>query len=715
MTTMRTIEKPNYSVVPAGEAGPEIDAESRNLPPGLLATAVRAPLRRWPLSLAGILVGAAFAVLAGLAFSEKSWKAEGVLVYSPVPLPESRKGSYSPQKLETLIAIIKATSDLETLRQEFDLAMTVEVLNKKIKVEQEPRSEKVSVSLEWGDRDTGTAIVNRLMELHTRHVNSIQKGKTTEMMLTLQSQLQEYQTSGTAARQELVEFLSKKDIIDIEKERARLDRDIAEADKNLTEARDKIAEFPQRFRELDEQSTKLNNDLQSKSLADLAKAAEEDRDYRKRRKDLEDNSREEERHRSESEKEFRAADQEARSVEPLLRTNAISRSEATKLRATADLLRLKVQNSERKLKDMAEDINQLPRDYFLAKAADLRKKRSDLQEEVRSKEAKIGQLEESANVVRERKGKRLVVLAAGSELEKKYKELDSRRLQCEEQLSDLRTLGSEVKIDTPATPQRDPFASNFKKLAAMVFVAPMGLFFSGMVLFDVVSNLGTARTLARRLKLPVLGRFPAPGKAAVPAESRALALRLRQSVAEPGAVLLVTPLSGRSGVNELVCDVTRYLALQDEKVLILDGRIGDSQEMAPPPWVSPLESMSNGTSTGLVQYLVFDGQSVWDSILPTRLPGVEYLPAGGPCSTTDVLASQQMRDLLQTLRQHYSLIVIAGPSADHPIDTEILSGYADGVLAVVGGSAGAFPPDAEELVRSLQDAGAPLLGAVVCE
>jgi Mrp family chromosome partitioning ATPase len=236
-----------------------------------------------------------------------------------------------------------------------------------------------------------------------------------------------------------------------------------------------------------------------------------------------------------------------------------------------------------------------------------------------------------------------------------------------------------------------------------------------MVLFDAASNAGTARTLARRLGLPVLGRFPTAGKTVVPAESRALALRLRQSVSQQGGVLLFSPLSGRGGVNELVCDVSRYLALQDEKVLILDGRIGDGQEAGLLPWSSPLATSAGSMATGLVQYLVFEGQSVWDSIQPTRLPGVEYLPAGGPCSTTDVLASQQMRDLLENLRRHYSLIVIAGPAVDHPVDTEILSGYADGVLAVVDGPAGACPPAAEELVRALQVGGAPVLGAVVCE
>jgi uncharacterized protein involved in exopolysaccharide biosynthesis len=711
----RTIEKPGV-LAAAVEAVPEVEAEARPLPPGLLASALRAPIRRWRVSLAAAAGCAALAVLVGMALSEKSWKAEGVLLYTPLPESESLRRSYNPEKLESFIALIKSTDDLETLRQEFDLPLTTEVLEKKLKVEQVPRSQAVVVTLEWGDRDTAAAIVNRLMELHIRHVANIQNGKTAEIFANLQAQLKECQSARDVARSELVDFLSKKDIVDIRNDRDRLDKEVSDAEKEVADAKDKADAYPQQIREVENEIAKLGNDLQARSMEDLAKAAEEDREYRKRRKDLQDAIREEERRRAEADKEYHDAEREARSVEPLISSGAIARSEAEKLRGKADLLRLKVVNSDKKMKELAEDLNQLPRDYFLGKAADLRKKRNDLQEEARALQSKIGRLEESLKVVRQRKEKRLLTLSEGELLEKKYKELDTRRLQLEEQVADLRTLGSEVKIDTPAKPKRDPFSSNFKKIAAGAFALPLALLFGGMVFVDAAANAGTARTLARRLGLPVIGRFPGAGKAANPAESRALALRLRQSVAASGGVLLFSPVSGREeGVDALLCDVCRYLALQDEKVLILDGRIGNSQEGRTPPWVSPLASTGGGRAAGLVQYLVFEGQSIWNTVLPTRLPGVEYLPAGGPCSTTDVLASQQMRELIDTLRRRYSLIVVAGPSADHPIDTEILSGFADGVLAFVEGPAGSCPTGAEELVKSLQTGGAPLLGAVVCE
>src|SRR6516164_3440482 len=110
---MQTLEKPGYATVPFDDAP---QGEVQSLPPGLVGTALRAPLRHWPVSLAAVGVCAALAVLIGMAFSEKSWKAEGVLLYTPLPDSESLKKSYNPEKLESFIALIKSTDDLETLR-----------------------------------------------------------------------------------------------------------------------------------------------------------------------------------------------------------------------------------------------------------------------------------------------------------------------------------------------------------------------------------------------------------------------------------------------------------------------------------------------------------------------------------------------------------------------------------------------------------------------
>ena len=119
---------------------------------------------------------------------------------------------------------------------------------------------------------------------------------------------------------------------------------------------------------------------------------------------------------------------------------------------------------------------------------------------------------------------------------------------------------------------------------------------------------------------------------------------------------------------------------------------------------------------GLAQYLVFEGQDVRDFVGPTRFASVEHLPSGGPCSTTDLLASQPMRELLAGLRKDYSFVLVIGtPVFEGGIDTEVLAGHAGGMLLLVNGPVAGAAPALQGFVRSLKDANAPLLGCVLCE
>ena len=118
--------------------------------------------------------------------------------------------------------------------------------------------------------------------------------------------------------------------------------------------------------------------------------------------------------------------------------------------------------------------------------------------------------------------------------------------------------------------------------------------------------------------------------------------------------------------------------------------------------------------SGLVQYLVFEGQNLNDFIHPTSMRGVFYMPSGGPHDTTDALASEPMKDMLQALRKQFSLILVVGPAVTgHATDNEILAAYVNGIVAVMNGPSGNFAAT-EPFFQSLKDANAPLLGTVVC-
>lgn len=101
-------------------------------------------------------------------------------------------------------------------------------------------------------------------------------------------------------------------------------------------------------------------------------------------------------------------------------------------------------------------------------------------------------------------------------------------------------------------------------------------------------------------------------------------------------------------------------------------------------------------------------------IWPTRIQAVDYFPAGGPYKVSDVLASQAMKDLLDTLGKTYTLILLVGPALSYTVDTEILAAYAHGIAVVLNELLRGLTPSVAQFVQSLREANAPLLGAVLC-
>jgi Mrp family chromosome partitioning ATPase len=130
--------------------------------------------------------------------------------------------------------------------------------------------------------------------------------------------------------------------------------------------------------------------------------------------------------------------------------------------------------------------------------------------------------------------------------------------------------------------------------------------------------------------------------------------------------------------------------------------------------VSGDSTSSHAVMSGLVQYLVFEGQAPKKLIVPTRIPTVEYMPAGGPYPVTDALASDPMSELVQEMRRQYSLILVVGPAIARGTDTEILASYADGVVFVVNGSLSSVTPAVETFFRSLKETNVALLGSILC-
>ena len=68
----------------------------------------------------------------------------------------------------------------------------------------------------------------------------------------------------------------------------------------------------------------------------------------------------------------------------------------------------------------------------------------------------------------------------------------------------------------------------------------------------------------------------------------------------------------------------------------------------------------------------------------TAVQGVSLIGAGSnPRNPSELLASERMRSLLRTLKQHYSYVVVDTPEATTTSDASVLGAVADGILVVV--------------------------------
>jgi Mrp family chromosome partitioning ATPase len=265
----------------------------------------------------------------------------------------------------------------------------------------------------------------------------------------------------------------------------------------------------------------------------------------------------------------------------------------------------------------------------------------------------------------------------------------------------------------------------------------MFLFFGLVAAFDGAVRRAAPETVAEKMGLPVLARLPVDRGASRPRQlaggrpdrARGLALRLRQIVTDPGSIILFTPSSDGEEAQQLVCDVSRYYALRDERVLILDARIAETPSESPLAGMLPVTSVKveggrfnaqgtpapengNGVGSSLVKYFLYECDEPADLIVPTPVPAVDYMPAGGPYPTTDVFATYRMKELVEAIRKQYSMILMVGPSLSHGTDVEILASYVNAIVVVLNKGAKTTPGVAESL-QSLKEAKAPLMGSVI--
>ncbi len=247
---------------------------------------------------------------------------------------------------------------------------------------------------------------------------------------------------------------------------------------------------------------------------------------------------------------------------------------------------------------------------------------------------------------------------------------------------------------------------------------------------------------ARKFNLPVLSRGALDDEIANRKKRRQqdeneddplrlLALRIQQSLHRPGSVILFSALDHEESPVSLICKLAICFAERDEAVLVLDAsgtlannrqalsalfqntphRTTDGHVLDPTLTAAPGSPVSAMETFGISDYLMLDHLELSDLAIPTRNEGVDCIHGGARPFPREGLATRRMTELLEQSRTRYSMILVAGPSAQQHTDLQLLAARADGLLFTVSGDRPELR-QGHEVLEDLLELDAPIMGLI---
>ena len=267
--------------------------------------------------------------------------------------------------------------------------------------------------------------------------------------------------------------------------------------------------------------------------------------------------------------------------------------------------------------------------------------------------------------------------------------------------------GTNVSIATYSRLPNQPVGPARLRTIVVAFLlslmAGVGLAFLLDFLDDTVKSIDD---IDRYIHLPALALIPAanekarlgpPAPDAAQGASTALALvdDVRSPIAEayrhlrtslllssagnPPKTILVTSSQPSEGKTTTAINTAFMLAQTGAEVLVIDCDLRR-------PRLHANFNLSN--ARGLTNYL--SGESPFEDVLQSyeKVPNLKLLTSGPiPPNPAELLGSDKMRNLLATVSEKFTHIVIDSPPAISFTDASILSTFVDGVILVVHGSA----------------------------
>jgi receptor protein-tyrosine kinase len=174
------------------------------------------------------------------------------------------------------------------------------------------------------------------------------------------------------------------------------------------------------------------------------------------------------------------------------------------------------------------------------------------------------------------------------------------------------------------------------------------------------------------------------------------------SVDDPARLILITSAVPREGKTTTAVNIALALAEAENEVLLVDG------DMRRPSVHKYLRLVGSGGFSTVIS----GAAELSDVLQRTEYPHLTVLAAGAtPPNPSELLGSQASKNLLDELRERFDYVIIDTAPLLAVTDTAVLATRADGALIMTR-----FGETKREQLanakRTLEDVGAPLLGAV---
>jgi len=676
----------------APEAGVGLPFEPLTLLIGLL--------RRWKILAIFFVVSIALGLFAGIKFGTRTYEAETVMLYAPEEGTEEGLGRTPP--LATQIQMVKIPSNLEEVRERLKLPTSLKALGRACRVWVERKTSLVFIRATWDSAKEVAAITNMLRDVFIANQVRLAKENAGRDLRDLDARFKKVRSQLLDADGRLQKFITTNKIVDLDMEvkwnleqltslelllsNAKVDRDTLELQK---------ASLQKRINGLKaKKAEERESQAKTQGLADLNIRIERLRraihDDKVQRTDSVDMVK------------YKFAFERA---QKLYEKGLISKAEYEETLADFERQEVEALDTEQ-IKEWKRQIKLLEKQVIPEKASFFKSEAGEMMHDLQLK-ALAMELEEVSirqKVIHlEQERKRIMArLEILTDLQRKYagltrevraRETESKTLDKEltQVRRDYQSNRSNFTIISDAKIPLFRLTSNRKIIViVVVFLGNMmGLtLILGLELMD--TTIKSAAELTQKFSLPVLGIIPNikddqglfPDKAHFPLIEpfRIIVRRLRHLVPKKGARLMIVSVNPGEGKTMVATNLAAALGRQDERVLLLDAQARAQESERD---LRYLITEKEKPIIGLGEYLSFQAESVKDIIWSTTLPGVECIPHVSEAVIPDVLASNRMKEMLETLSKDFNIIIMDAPAADLYVDAELVASMSDAILIVV--------------------------------